>query len=205
MQSCQKNIQQIQSSGVSSIHLWSMPCPPLSSPASKILLPLLQAHLCHMHNPYHKSRSNFLAAHQAFLEFVYEFEILYYKCNLGQLHFIRPCIHALTHIIPGHFRLDSLTKLSQLTLEQTIGNLGKEIHLHSDPYANLSQRVIEHAHANALYALAPDLFHAAGKLPSGACNISKNYILLGPHKCHKMDVTILEAFKRFSESYHWRI
>lgn len=90
-------------------------------------------------------------------------------------------------------------------MEQTIGNLGEEICLHSDPYANLSQRVIKHAHANALYALAPDFFHTAGKLPSVACDIGENYVLLGPHGCHEMDATTLEVFKKFLESYQWRI
>jgi hypothetical protein len=131
--------------------------------------------------------------------------MLYYKRNLARLHFVRPCIHALTHIVPEHFRLGSLTELSQWTMERTIGNLGEEIQLHADPYANLSQRVIERARANALYALDPDLFHAAGKLPSGACDVSENYILLGPREHHEMDVTILEAFKRFSDSHQWRI
>ena len=154
---------------------------------------------------HHKTKDELLGAHQAFLEFVYEFEILYYKHDLRRLHFIRPCIHALTHIVPEHFRLGSLSELSQWTMERTIGNLGQEIRLHSDPYANLSQRVIERARANALHALAPDLFHAAEKLPSGACDVGGNYILLGPRERHEMDVMTLEAFKKFSESYHWRI
>jgi hypothetical protein len=136
---------------------------------------------------YHKSRGDLLAAHQAFLEFVYEFEILYYQRNLARLHFIQPCIHALVHIIPEHFRVGSLTEVSQWTMERTIGNLGEEIRLHSDPYANLSQRMIERARANALYALTPDLFHVTGKLPTGACDVGENYVLLGPREHHDMD------------------
>jgi hypothetical protein len=87
-------------------------------------------------------------------------------------------------------------------MEQTIGNLGKEIWLHSDPYANLSQRMIECPCANALYALAPDLFHVTGKLPTSACDVEENYVLLGPHGHHDMDATILEAFTTFSDLYH---
>jgi hypothetical protein len=78
-------------------------------------------------------------------------------------------------------------------MERTIGNLSEEIQLHSEPYANLSQRIIEHACANMLYALALDLFHITGKLPTGACDIRKNYVLLGPHEQHEMDVTTIEA------------
>jgi hypothetical protein len=117
----------------------------------------------------------------------------------------QPCIHALTHIVPEHFRLGSLTELSQWTMERTIGNLGEEIRLHSDPYANLSQRVIERARANVLYALAPDLFRVAEKLPSGACDIGENYVLLGPRERHEMDKTTLAAFKEFSDLHRWRI
>jgi hypothetical protein len=90
-------------------------------------------------------------------------------------------------------------------MERTIGNLGEEIRLHSDPYANLSQRVIERACTNALYALAPDLFRVTGKLPSSACDVGDNYVLLGPREHHEMDATTLEAFTRFSDLYRWRI
>ena len=49
-------------------------------------------------------------------------------------------------------------------------------------------------HANALYALAPDLLHAPGKLPTGACDVVKIYVLLGPHEHHEMDASTFEAF-----------
>ena len=64
----------------------------------------------------------------------------------------------------------------------------------SDPYANLSQRVIERAHVNALYAQAPDLFRIIEKVPTGACDVGDGYVLLGPREHHDMDVPILEAF-----------
>ncbi|KAF8476354.1 hypothetical protein DFH94DRAFT_635049 [Russula ochroleuca] len=154
---------------------------------------------------HHKFKDNLLAAHQAFLEFVHEFEILYYECKLTCLHFVRPCIHALTHIVPEHFCLGSLTELSQWTMEQTIGNLGEEIQLHSDLYANLSQRAIEHARANALYAIAPDLFPVTRKQPSGACDAGDKYVLLGPCKRHEMSTSTSDTFKRFSDLHHWRM
>jgi len=75
----------------------------------------------------------------------------------------------------------------------------------SDPYANLSQRVIERAHVNALYAQAPDLFRITEKVPTGACDVGDGYVLLGPREHHDMDVPILEAFKTFSDLHRWRI
>jgi len=90
-------------------------------------------------------------------------------------------------------------------MERTIGNLGEEIQLHSDLYANLSQRILECTQANALYALAPDLFHTIDNLPAGAYDVGEHYLLLGPHEHHEMDMMTLNAFQRFSDLYHWRI
>jgi len=177
----------------------------------RVLPPRFYYHFCklvfgvHVIHRSHKLKEDLLAAHQAFLEFVYEFEILYYRHQLTCLHFIQLCIHALTHIVPEHFRLGSLTELSQWTMERTIGNLGEEIRLHSDLYANLSQRILERTWANALYALAPDLLHTVDNLPAGARDIGERYLLLGPHKYHEMDVMTLNAFQRFSDLYHWQI
>ena len=90
-------------------------------------------------------------------------------------------------------------------MEQTIRNLSKEIWLHMDPYANLSQRIIKQAYVNALYALALDLLHTTGKLPAGTFDIGENYLLLGPCKHHQMDVTTLGAFQKISDMHNWRI
>jgi hypothetical protein len=90
-------------------------------------------------------------------------------------------------------------------MEQTIGNLGEEIQLHADPYANLSQRAIERVCANALYALTLDLLHATEKLPTGTWDIGENYILLGPHEHHEMETMTLKAFQTFSDLHCWRI
>ena len=133
----------------------------------------------------YKSKDDLLAAHKAFLKFVYKFEILQYTtvlymCSLMHLHFIWPCVHALTHIILEHFHVGSLTEVSQWTMEKTIRNIGEEIWLHSNLYANLSHRVIEQVHVNALYAQALDLFHITEKVPTGACDVGDGYVLLGP-------------------------
>ena len=90
-------------------------------------------------------------------------------------------------------------------MERTIGNLGEEIRLHLDPYANLGQRVLERARANALHALAPDLVSITDSLPSGACDVGENYVLLGPHELHEMDTITLNTFTQFSYSHLWRI
>ena len=126
-----------------------------------------------------KSQEELLSAHKALLEYVYQFELLYYKRQISRLHFVRPCIHALVHLVPEHFRVGSLTEVSQWTMERTIGNLGEEIRLHSDPYANLTQRIIDRSRVNALKMMVPDLVPNK-QLPSEALDIGSNYLLLRP-------------------------
>jgi hypothetical protein len=66
-------------------------------------------------------------AHQALVEFVHEFELLYYQRRTDRLHFVRQSIHALTHLALEVVRLGPLICSSQWTMERTIGNLGEEI------------------------------------------------------------------------------
>ena len=70
---------------------------------------------------------------------------------------------------------------SQWTLERTIGNLGEEINQHSNPFANLSQRGILWARANALYAMVPGLSSDDSPdkhVPRGAEDIGDGFVLL---------------------------
>jgi hypothetical protein len=152
----------------------------------------------------HKSQDELLAAHKALLEYVYQFELLYYRRQMSRLHFVRPCIHALAHLVPEHFRIGSLTEVSQWTMERTIGNLGEEIRLHSDPYANLTQRIIDRSRVNALKIMVPDLVPNK-QLPSGALDIGSNYLLLQPRELHQIDEPVSLALERFATSHNWRI
>lgn len=47
--------------------------------------------------------------------------------------------------------------VAQWTMECTIGSLGQELRLPSNPYANLSQHGVKHAQLNALQSLRPNL------------------------------------------------
>jgi|ERR1700722_20069311 len=157
--------------------------------------------IIHQH---HKSQGDLIVAHKALLEYVYQFELLYYQHKMTRLHFVRPCIYALVHLVPKHIRVGSLTEASQWTMECTIGNLGEEIRLHSNPYANLTQRIIERSHVNAVKSMVPDL--ATSKtLPTGALDIGSNYVLLGPHQPCQMDKQVFGALKTFALSQNWHI
>jgi len=90
-------------------------------------------------NQHHIPMADLKESHSAFLQFVDEFEQLYYQHCTERLHFVRPSIHALTHLGPEAVRLGPPIISSQWTMERTIGNLGEEIRQHSNPYANLSE------------------------------------------------------------------
>ena len=87
-------------------------------------------------------------------------------------------------------------------MECTIGNLGEEIQLHSDPYANLMQRIIDRSRVNALKIMVPDLVPDT-QIPSGAVDIGSNYLLLRPRELYQIDETVSLALERFAISHNW--
>jgi hypothetical protein len=117
-------------------------------------------------------------AHKFILEFVEEFEVLYYQRKVERLHFCRPSLHGLLHIAPETLRLGPEGYYSQWTIERTIGNLGEEIHQHANPFANLSQRAVRRAQVNALKAMVPELDPDTKPLPRGAIDLGDGYVLL---------------------------
>ena len=80
--------------------------------------------------------------HQFLLDFVIEFEQLYYQQLGCQLHFVRPCIHLLIHIASEAFCAGPGIVASQWVMERAIGDLVREIRQPSKPYANLSHRAV---------------------------------------------------------------
>jgi hypothetical protein len=71
-------------------------------------------------------------AHQFLLDFILEFENLYYKRHRNQMHFVCPCIHLLIHIAPEVLRAGPGIIGSQWVMEWAIGDLGSEISLLSN-------------------------------------------------------------------------
>ena len=86
------------------------------------------------------SSQHLRAAFKAILEFVIEFEELYYQRKISRIHFVRPSLHTLIHAAPEVLRVGPGMIASQWTMERAIGDIGGEIRLPSKPYANLSQR-----------------------------------------------------------------
>ncbi|OBZ71428.1 hypothetical protein A0H81_08373 [Grifola frondosa] len=131
-------------------------------------------------------------AHKLLIEFVEEFEILYYQRNVDRLHFVRQSIHALTHLSPESIRLGPGIYRTQWTMERTIGNLDEEIKQPSNPFANLAQRALRRCQVNALKAMIPDLDPEKG-MPSNALNLNDGYFLLHATDSTSRKVTAREA------------
>ncbi|KZT27826.1 hypothetical protein NEOLEDRAFT_1059676 [Neolentinus lepideus HHB14362 ss-1] len=116
-------------------------------------------------------------AHAAILEFVYDFEALYYQRKISRLHMVRPSIHGLAHMGPETTRIGPLIGCSQYPMERLIGDLGGEVRQPSNPFANLSQRGLLRSQTNALKAMVPGL-DCSDRLVRGAVNLGDNYVLM---------------------------
>ena len=117
-------------------------------------------------------------AYTLILEFVKEFEELYYQRKPERIHFCRQAIHGLVHLAPEVHRIGPDAYRSQWTMERTIGNLGEEIRQPSNPYANLSERGLLRAQRNTLIAMVPQLDKLEKGLPRGAIALDNDFVLL---------------------------
>jgi hypothetical protein len=156
-------------------------------------------------NQYKIKTVNLCHAHQALLEFVEEFEHLYYQRRVDRLHFIRQSIHAVTHFAPETVRIGPGICSSQWTMERTIGNLGEEIRQPSNIYANLSQRALLRSQINTLKAMVPELEEPINILPRGAKDIGDGYVLLramgkGVYRLRDCEVDALSLYLSDTEA-----
>ena len=134
-------------------------------------------------NQHRITHDNLYQVYLALTSFAQEFEIIYCQCLATRIHFVWPCIHSLMHLPHKVIRLGPSICSSQWTLERTIRNLGEEIKQHSNLFANLSQRGIRRAQANALMAMIPDLDlkrTTKAALPRGSRDVGGGVILLCP-------------------------
>ncbi|EJF56245.1 hypothetical protein DICSQDRAFT_71883 [Dichomitus squalens LYAD-421 SS1] len=119
-------------------------------------------------------------AHMLLLEYVEEFEEMYYARRIDRLHFCRQALHALVHLMPENARVGPAWLHSQWPLENAIGNLTAEIGSHSKPYENLSLRGLRRAQVSALIAMFPESLEDTPKLPRGAVELGGQYVLMHP-------------------------
>ena len=153
------------------------------------------------------AHEDLVEGHRLILNFVNEFEEIYYQRKESRIHFVRHSIHMLTHIAPETFRAGPLSCYAQWTLETAIGNLGREIRQDKDLYANLTQRAILRAQLNSLQARFPgirlDLREQRGEtfLPTGACEFDTcpGYALLP--RCEELSMPLSEEELTALEDY----
>lgn len=120
-------------------------------------------------------------AHSHLIQFVEEFENLYYQRRVDRMHFCRPCIHTLLHACTEVMRVGPGAYSTQFTMERTIGDLGQEIRQPSNPFANLARRALRRSQVNALKTIYPDLDPKAGyHLPKSATDLGNGYVVLRP-------------------------
>jgi hypothetical protein len=118
-------------------------------------------------------------AHSSLIQFVEEYENLYYRRRPDRLHFCRPWLHTLLHTAPEISRVGPGCYGSQFTMERAIGDLGKDIRQPSNPFANLSQIALRRSQINALLTICPELDPNAVLIPTGN-DVGNGYFLLTP-------------------------
>ena len=112
-------------------------------------------------------------------QWVLKFEALYCDRKPDRLHFVRQCVHSITHLARETHRLGPLWLSSQWTMERVIGYLGSLLRQPSNPFRNLAAQTKRVAHTNALVAMWPE-FGKPVDDPRGSKNLGNGYLLLGP-------------------------
>ena len=155
----------------------------------------------------HISLSDIREAHRLLIEFVDEYEDLYYARKKERLHFIRQSIHALLHMAPETIRVGPYIIFAQWVMERLIGQLMSELRQPSNTWGNLEVRALRRAQVSALKVLHPEMqVHdkEAKSVPRGALNLPEDYTLLraAEPKAHTVSdaerQAIQEFFARFS-------
>ncbi|EGO03135.1 hypothetical protein SERLA73DRAFT_48218 [Serpula lacrymans var. lacrymans S7.3] len=117
-------------------------------------------------------------AHSLLCQWEREFEDLYYQYWEDHIHFVRPCVHQVNHLVTKTQQKGPPICYAQWTMERTIGNLGQETRQPSNPYANLAQKGVRRCRVNSLLAAMPELGVPPKGLPDGAVELGDGYVLL---------------------------
>ena len=144
------------------------------------------------------SRQQLIEAHTLLLQWCSDFELLYYQRNPDRLHFVRQCVHSLTHLAKESYRLGPLSLSSQWTMERVIGYLGSLLRQPSNVFRHLAAQSRRLAYVNALTAMWP-AFQVEENIPRGSNDIGDGYLLLGPkdtvpHHLSDTERTALSGF-----------
>ncbi|KAJ3808249.1 hypothetical protein F5876DRAFT_90140 [Lentinula aff. lateritia] len=96
------------------------------------------------------------------VQFVEEYEVMYYQRCVDRMHFCCPCIHTLLHLA---------------------SEMVQSIHQPSNPFSNLAQQALIRCRINALKHMCPELDpKSVLHQPKGSLVVGNGYILLRPQK-----------------------
>ena len=144
------------------------------------------------------SKEQLITAHGLLHQWVLDFEELYCQRKPDRLHFVRQCVHSLTHLSRETLRLGPLWLSSQWTMERVIGYLGSLLRQPSNVFRNLAAQTRRVAISNALVAMFPEFEKAQGN-PRGSEDLGDRYLLLepkdaAPYYVSPVERTALEGF-----------
>ena len=144
------------------------------------------------------SDDQILMAHELLFQWCHEFEIIYVQRNPNRLHFVRQCVHSITHLTKETYRLGPLSLSSQWTMERVIGYFGSLLRQPSKPYQHLAAQARRVAHINAMVCMWPELGRQEHN-PLGSMDLGDGYLLLGPKDTHAHHLSPTErtAFDSF--------
>ena len=148
------------------------------------------------------SKEQITKAHQFLLRWVVDFEVIYCDRNPDRLHFIRQCVHSLTHLAMETHRVGPLCLSSQWTMERIIGYLGSLLRQPSNAFRNLAMQTRRVANTNSLVAMWPELQNSKDD-PRGSKNLGDGYLLLGPRDTspHNTSAAEYDAMESFFAIY----
>ena len=144
------------------------------------------------------SGEQLVTAHGLLHQWVLDFEKLYCQRNPDRLHFVRQCVHSLTHLSRETHRLGPLWLSSQWTMERVIGYLGSLLRQPSNAFRNLAAQTQRVAISNALVAMFPEIEKTQGN-PRRSEDLGDGYLLLEPKDVSPYDASpaervVLERF-----------
>ncbi|THU89033.1 hypothetical protein K435DRAFT_821512 [Dendrothele bispora CBS 962.96] len=91
-------------------------------------------------------------AHTHLVQFVHEYEQIYYQRQVDRLHFCRPCLHTLLHASSEVYRVGPGLYMTQFFMERHLWLLGKQLRQPSNTYGNLMRQALRHCETVALGA-----------------------------------------------------
>ncbi|KAF8872640.1 hypothetical protein CPB85DRAFT_1170327, partial [Mucidula mucida] len=144
-------------------------------------------------------REDLTESYQLLVEFSDEYEELYYQRREDRIHFVRPCIHTMTHFPRETERIGPGIVYAQWAIERMIGSLGLELRQPLNMFSNFEQRGVRRCHVNALEALISDLREPEVIIPRGGLDLHDGYVLLGAKdNCERaVRLSELEAIQKW--------